>query len=147
MKLDAAEQLSSDQAVTDSDAYTESALDLGNVTPKRDIGAGEPMCLAFIVGTAAAGSTDTTDILAVDSANSNLSSHKILASRRIPNARLTAGSLHIVPIPPGAIQNRYFGGRTELGTGDTITWKAVYLAPLKDVAQYDRYYASGFTVD
>lgn len=147
MKLDAAENLSTDQAVTDTDAYTEVVLDLGNVTPKRDIGKGEPMCLAFVVGTAAAGSTDTTDIMAIQSVNSNGSSHKILASRRIANSRLTAGSIHIVPIPPGSIFERYFGGRTELGTGDTVTWKAVYLAPMKDVHQADVYQASGFTVD
>ena len=147
MILDDELKLGSAQAVTDTDAYmTNKIIDLGNVTPKRDLGAGEPMCLVFQVVVAADGSTDTTDLIAVDSENANLGSHEEVAKRRIPNADLVADSLHIVPIPPGAIDLRYFGGRVELGSGDTIT-VTCWLSLLKDVQQYDRYYASGVEVD
>jgi hypothetical protein len=146
MRLDDALKLGSSQAVTDTDAYmTNVILDHGNVTPKRDPYAGEPMCLVFQVGVAAAGSTDTTDFIAVQSANSNLSSHTEVAKRRIANALLTAGSLHIVPLPPGVQTTRYGGGRVELGSGDTVT-VSCWLAPLKDVQQYDRYYAPGSVI-
>jgi hypothetical protein len=146
MFLDVNEQLSSAQAVTDTDAYSENVKDLGNVDPERELGGGEPMVLAFVVDVAAAGSTDTTDLMAVCSANENLSSHKECASRRIANARLTAGSIHYVPVPPGSVVERFFGGRTELGSGDTIT-VSIYLIPQKLAQVQDPYYSTGIVVD
>ncbi len=140
-------KLGSAQAVTDTDAYmTNKILNLGNSTPKRDFGAGEEMCLVFMPTVAAAGSTDTTDLIAVHSDNDDLSSHAELAKRRVANAALTVGSIHVVPIPPGAVSKQYLGGRVELGTGDTITVNC-YVARLRDVPQADRYYQSGFEVE
>jgi hypothetical protein len=139
MFLDALNKLSAAQAVTDTDAYSTNTIDLGNTTPKREIGAGEPLCLMICVDVAAAGSTDTTDIMVVHSDNANLSSHAVLAQRRIAKALLTAGSRHFIPIPPGSVTKRYLGARYELGSGDTITVTA-YIVPqnmidvLKDYA-------------
>lgn len=147
MILDDELKLASVQAITDTDAYfTNKILNLGDVTPKRDFGAGEPLCILLQVNVAAAGSTDTTDLIAVQSENSNLSSHTEVIKRRIAKASLTASSFHILPIPPGVINLQYFGGRMELGSGDTITVSA-WLASLKDVVHLDKYYASGFVVD
>ena len=121
MILDALTQLADGLAVTDADSYTTYSYDLGNVDPKREVGTGEPLALVFSVGVAAAGSTDTCDFIAVQSANADLSSHTPLSTRRITIAALTVGSHHVIPIPPGSVSSRYIGGRVELGSGDTVT--------------------------
>jgi hypothetical protein len=145
MLLDAFEALArTPQDVTDTDAYTTNAKDLGSVTPNREIGAGEPLSIIFAVTTAAAGSTDTTDFLAVQSANANLSSHTELAVKRIANALLTAGALVVLPIPAGSVTARYIGGRVELGSGDTISIES-YIIPSSFVQSF-KAYASGFLV-
>lgn len=132
------------QDITDSDAYTTNTIDLEVADPQRDVFAGEPMSVVFIVTTAAAGSTDTTDFLAVNSANANLSSHAELAVRRVANANLTAGAIIDLPIGSNAPPLRYVGGRVELGSGDTVSIKA-YLIPSSFVQAF-RAQASGFLV-
>lgn len=144
MVLDDALKFGSNQAVVDPGAYmTNANYDNGVASPHPDLGAGEELCLVFMVDVAAAGSTDTTDLIAVQSTAQNLAGHTELAKRRIANANLTAGSLHIVPLPPGAVTKQYVGGRVELGAGDTIT-VSCWLARQKDVSQADPYYTSGF---
>lgn len=145
MYLDAQNLLASAQAVTDTDAYTTNTLDLGNVTPKRQIGTGVAMCLVFIVDVAAAGSTDTTDLIVVQSVNANLSSHDEVIKRRIANASLTAGSIHELDIPQGFPTKRYLGGRVELGTGDTLTISC-YILPRSLVDGFKAYYATGVLI-
>lgn len=125
-------------AVTDTDAYTTYAYDCGNVTPKNEVGNGEPLALVFSVDVAAAGSTDTTDLIFCQSVNANLSSHDALVTRRIANASLTAGSQHVISIPPGSVTKRYIGGRVELGTGDTVTVSCA-IVPQSFVGIYKSY--------
>jgi hypothetical protein len=152
MVLDALLQLSDAQAVTSADAYSTNTIDLGATTPVRQIGDGEPMALIISVDTAAAGDgspasfTDTFDFLAVQSANANLSSHTVMAQRRVPGAQLTAGAVVIVNIPPGRPTARYIGARYELGTDDTITVSA-WLAPLSFVQVLAKAYAKGYVID
>ena len=54
MILDKQNQLSDSQAFT-VDAVSTNTIDCGNPTPKNDIGAGEPMCIAVNVKVAATG--------------------------------------------------------------------------------------------
>lgn len=130
MILDKLLELSKAQAVTDADAYSTNTLDLGNVTPKREIGTGEPLALVVVVTTAAAASgapatfTNTFDFMAVQSVNANLSAHDVMAQRRVPAAELGAGKIVVVPIPPGRPTKQFIGARYELGTGDTISVSA-----------------------
>ena len=139
MIRDALAILASGQAVTDTDAYTDYSYDCGNTTTKRRIGTGEPLCLVFNVTTAAAGSTDTTDLKLVSATNAALSGSTItLVTRRIANASLSIGSTHVLPIPAGEPQQRYIGGRVELGSGDTITVDAA-IVPISDVGQVQHY--------
>jgi len=145
MILDEYTKLSDALAVTDADAYTDYSYDTGNVTPKREIGTGVPMCLVFTVMAAATGSTDTTDFMAITSANANLTSPLYLATRRIPNASLTLGTQWVVPLPSGATYRRYVGGKVELGTGDTITVD-VNLVPLANVSD-QAYYSDAVVFD
>jgi hypothetical protein len=146
MILDYLATLADTLAVTDSDAYTNYSYDLGNVTPKRAVGAGEPLCLMFTVDVAASGSTDTTDLIAVTSANASLTSHIELLSWRIANASLTAGSTWVIPFPAGKnLYRRYIGGRVELGSGDTITVSA-YIVPFSFCDSIETY-ADNVTYD
>lgn len=139
MILDALLELASAQAVTDSDAYTTYSVDLGNPTVKRRIGTGEPLAMIFCVDVAAAGSTDTTDFKVVSSTAEALATSTIaVVTRRIANASLTAGSIHVLPIPPGEPQQRYIGGRVELGSGDTIT-VSVYLVNQSGIGKFTHY--------
>jgi len=152
MILDALLQLSDAQAVTSADAYSTNTIDLGNVTPKREIGSGEPMALLINVTTAAAGDgtpasfTDTFDFMLVQSVNANLSSHTVIAQRRVAGALLTAGALVVIPIPPGTPTARYLGARYELGTDDTITVDA-WIAPMSFVPVLAKAYAKGYVID
>lgn len=151
MQLDKLAELSTLQAVTSADAYSDFSYDLGNVTPKRRIGTGEALSIVVIVTTAAAGDggsfTDTFDFIAVASANANLSSHLELIKRRIPGAKLTAGFAFDIPIPQVLYNTealRYLGARYELGTDDTITVSA-YLVPTSHVGAWLAY-AKGYSI-
>jgi hypothetical protein len=131
-------------SVTDTDAYTTYSIDLGDVTPKRDIGNGEPMAMVFTVDTAAAGSTDTTDFFVVVATSADLATGTVkLVTRRIANALLTLKSQHVLPIPPTSTPLRYLGGKVELGTGDTIT-VSVNIVPLSFVG-ISKSYADAIT--
>lgn len=149
MILDALLQLSDAQAVTSADAYSTNTIDLGDVTPKRQVGDGEPLALVVTVDVAAAADgasfTDTFDFMAVQSVNANLSSHDVMAQRRIPAAELVAGAVIVVPIPPGRPTKRYIGARYELGTDDTITVSA-WVLPMSFVFKL-KAYARGYVID
>jgi hypothetical protein len=139
MILDALTRLSDGLSVTDSDAYTDYSYDLASISPAREPGTGEPLALVFSVGVAASGSTDTTDLKVVTSTAAGLATSTIaLVTRRIANALLTAGSKHVLPIPPGSVTQRYIGGRVELGSGDTITVD-VDLVPMSFIGQNKAY--------
>src|SRR5688572_28726288 len=149
MILDAQTMLSDAQAVTSADAYSTNTYDTGDETPARRIGDGEPMCVVFCVDVAAGNDggsfTDTFDFLFVDSANANLSSHTVVAQRRVAAALLIAGAIIVVPIPPGTNAQRYVGGRYERGTDDTITVSA-WIVPQSFVSKLMTY-AKGYVVD
>lgn len=152
MVLDALLQLSDAQAVTSADAYSTNTVDLGDVTPKREVGTGEPLALIVTVDVAAAGDgapasfTDTFDFMAVQSANANLSSHDVMIQRRVAGADLVAGAVIILPLPPGRPTKRYIGARYELGTDDTITVSA-WFAPYNMVAHLAKAYRKGYVID
>jgi hypothetical protein len=142
MILDKLAQLSNAQAVTSADAYSDFSYDLGNVTPKRRIGTGEPLSIVIAVTTAAAADggsfTDTFDFIAIASANANLTSQVELNKRRIPAAALVAGFVFDLPIPQvfgSADALRYLGARYELGTDDTISVSA-WLVPTEHVGAW-----------
>ena len=140
MLRDALTQLADGQAFTAGTTYTTYCYDTGNTTPKRDMGAGEPLALVFSLGVAAAGSTDTTSFAATSgtSATNGATGAKELASAVIANALLTIGSQHVIVIPPSANIQRYIYGRVVLGSGDTVTCD-VDLMPLSMVPKQANY--------
>lgn len=123
MFLDALLLLSDAQALS-ATGFSTNTVDLGNVTPKRDIGVGEPMCVVFTVDVAAdvANGDETYTFQFVQSANANLSSPDVLAQVAIARATLVAGYGFILPIPEGLITKQYIGVQYTLGgTTPSIT--------------------------
>lgn len=146
MGPDVQNQLSDAQAIT-ADAVSTNTIDLGNATIKRSIGDGEPMCVLISVNVAADATTgDETYVFEfIQSANANLSSPDILSSRDIPRAQLTAGSAHVIGIPPKAITKQYIGMNYNVGgTTPTIT-VTTFVMPQKDIDTYVNY-AKGYTI-
>ena len=146
MILDAQTLLSDAQAVT-ADAVSTNTIDCGNPTVKNDIGSGEPMCVVIQVDVAADATTgDETYVFEfIQSANANLSSPTILASRDISRTLLTVGSIHVIAIPPRAITQRYIGLNYNVGgTTPTITC-TVWIAPMRDIDTPGTY-AKGYVI-
>lgn len=146
MYLDALLLLSDAQAFS-SDAASTNTIDLGNVTPKRNIGDGEPLAMCIGVDVAADFTTadETYEFQFIQSVNADLSSPTNLISRTIAASLLTAGTLHVIPIPAGAVTARYIGAFFNGGgTTPTIT-ATIWIAPLSMIQRF-QVYAKGYTV-
>lgn len=142
MILDALLQLSDAQALTSSDDYSTNTIDFGNVTPKRRVGAGEPLSAVVVIDVAAAGDggslTNAFDIALVESANENLGSHVDIITRVIPASLLVAGAMFEFPMPCDKPALRYVGMRYELGADDTLT-VSTYVMPRSMVQAWMAY--------
>ncbi len=145
MLLDALARLADGLAVTDTDAYTTYSYDTGNITPKNDLGPGEPMALIFTVGVAASVAADDFHFFLIAATSEDLASGTVkVLDRKVAGALLTAGSLVVLPIPPLLAPLRYIGGRLELGTSDTITVDA-YVVPMSFI-DARKTYADSLTI-
>lgn len=141
------ELLLCDAQAFDPDAASTNTIDLGNVTPKIDIGIGEPMVLCIQVDVAADHTTgnETFEFQFIQSANADLSSPDNLISRTIDYTLLTAGSVHYIPIPPGAITKRYIGMFFN-GGGTTPTITVTAWLALQSMIDKRAVYAKGYTI-
>ena len=139
--------LLSDAQAFSADAASTNTIDLGNVTPKRNFGDGEPMAMCISVDVAADATTgdETYEFQFIQSANADLTSPDILMARAIARADLTLGSLHVVPIPPGAVTKRYIGGFFN-GGGTTPTITATIWVTSQNMLQRYQSYAKGYTI-
>ena len=148
MLIDKLLKLGNAQDVTDADAYTTDVIDFGNPTVKRRVGNGEPLSLVFVVTTAPAGDsasiTDTIDFIAAQSVNENMSSHDEIIKRRVPASELVAGKVVEIPLPIDRPTKRWFAGRVELGTGDTISVTS-FLIPRDQVPAFVAY-SKGYAI-
>ena len=146
MRLDKLSELDSAHALT-ATAYSTNTIDLGNVSPKRDLGTGERLALLITVDVAA-DATDGDETYVFDfiqSANANLSSEDILVSMQVARATLVAGYKINVPIPPGVITKRYIGAKYVLGgTTPTITVSS-HVQPA-NMTEQQAAYARGYVV-
>lgn len=150
-----------DQLLLLSDAQAFSAtglstntIDLGNVTPKRQIGDGEPMAVTIVVDVAADFTTgdETYAFQVVQSAADTLTTPTILAAEAyiatgaLISTLLVAGYSMVLPIPAGMPLQRYLGLNLVLaGNTPTITITA-WLGPWKFTAVKPQTYAKGFTI-
>lgn len=144
MILDKQCQLSDAQAFS-ADAASTNSYDSG--AAGNEIASGEPLAMVLCVSVAADHTTgdETYEFQTIQSANSDLSSPDILASRTILYSDLTAGSIHVLPIPAGAKTKRYLGMYFNGGgTTPTVT-ASVYILPLSSVQKY-KAYPNGYTI-
>lgn len=108
MILDALLQVSSAQQVT-ANAVSENSIDLGDVTPKRSIAAGEPMVFAVTIK-AAGTNTGSLVVNAIQATAADLGTAVvILGTVNLATADLAAGQTHIVAISQGPTRTRYIG--------------------------------------
>lgn len=128
MIIDSQNVFSSAQAITASGAST-NLIDLG---ADNNLGIGEAMAVVITVDTAADGTTtDETYKFGVQADdNSSFSSPATVVERTIGYAALTAGSKHVIPIPPDTSMERYVRLYATLGgTTPSITFSA-HLMPM-----------------
>lgn len=146
MILDVQNQASDTQAVT-ADAVSTNAIDLGNPTVKNEIGGGEPMAMVIGIDVAADFTTgDETYVFElIQSANANLSSPDILASRAIVAGSLTVGSYHVIGVPPKSVTKRYLGMNYNTGGTSPSVTVSTWLVPQKNVDSFLAY-AKGYTI-
>lgn len=146
MILDILNVVSDAQALT-ATALSDKSIDLGNVTPKRRVGTGEPMTFMVQVDVAADHTTgnETYQVDIVQSDNADLSAADVIESRIISYADLTAGSVQYIDLPAKTPTKRYLGLQYTLGgTTPTITLTAA-LQP-KSMIEAKTDYASGFAL-
>lgn len=144
MKVDALNQLSDAQAFT-ATAFSTNTYDSDSAG--NDMSIGEELVLALAVDVAADFTTtdETYTIELVQSANANLSSPDVLASRTILAADLSAGSTHYLPLPQGSKSKRYLGYRATLGgTTPSVTLTA-FLQPASMIDK-QKFYPNNYTI-
>lgn len=145
MILDALLRLSDNQALTAGTVVSTNSVDLGDVTPKRDVGIGEPIAIIVAVDVAPDGTTDTFSFDTIGATNGALTAGVVQHVRRtIPKAKLVAGALVVLDVPPG-MDERYLGVRYVVGAGDTISVSA-FVVP-RSFIQYVKNYARGYVID
>ena len=143
MIIDSQNLLSDAQALTASAAST-NIVDLGS---DRNIGIGKSMAVVITVDVAADGTTtDETYTFAVQADdNAAFSSAANVVSRTIGYASLTAGSQHVLPIPPDTSMERYLRLYATLGgTTPSVTITAD-LKPM-DMIQNDGVYPKNYPI-
>lgn len=143
MILDAHNMLSDAQAVT-ADATSANVIDLSQ---GKNLGDGEPMAILLCVDVAADATTgdETYEFEVHTDDNAAMSSSTELVAKTIAAAALTAGSKHVIPIPPGAVFERYLALKYDVGgTTPTITASA-YLVPMANIDKF-KAYADGITI-
>jgi len=140
--------LLSDAQAVSSTGYSTNTIDLGNVTPKREIATGEPMEVVITVDTAAdtASGNETYQFNFVQSANANLTSDDDLVTRIIAGSALTAGSVHRLPVPAGSVTKRYIGLEYVLGGTTPSVTVTAFLQPAAMGESPKTYYADGITI-
>lgn len=117
-----------------------------------EVGRGNPLCIALAVTVAAkvSGGTETYQFDVIQSAGADLSSPDILASFPFTNAlaasSLVAGSLIVMPIPPGSLAapKRYLGYQESGTNTPTITCTA-WITTMDQVQKF-RAYATNIIV-
>lgn len=157
MFIDAQTQLWNATALTTS-AYSTNSYDLGAVPSNGsangeavDPSAGEPLGMVISVGVAATHSgTETYQWEVTQSASSTASSSPdTLVTVAFTTAQsatlLAAGTVIVVPIPPGSVSKRYLSGHYTSANSASITITA-WIAPLSMI-QKQHYYTSAIVVN
>lgn len=144
MILDALVKVSAAQQVT-ADAVSTSSVDTGNTTPKRKMGAGEPMAYVMAI-TAVGTNSGSSKVQAIMSAAAALSAPVIIGEVDLAAGDLVAGKVVIVPLGQGPTDLRYHGMNHDItGTVD-YTVDAYGPLPLSFCIGIAQIYAKGYTI-
>lgn len=147
MYLDALLLVSDAQAFTGA-AVSTSSIDLGNTTPKRSIGTGEPVGFAFQVDVAASATTVKLEIIMATDAALTAGIVVLNEETRLA-ADLPLGGLLYLGIPPGepaAGFLRFIGVRvTPAGGAATVTLSS-WLTSFALFSVASKAYAKGYTI-
>lgn len=122
MFLDALTLVSDAQAFGAA-AVSTNSIDLGNITPKREIGTGEPVGFAFQIDVS--GTVANSLVEVISATDAALTAGIIVESSLvILLAAALAGALFFVPIPQGRPTQRFLGIRvtTAGGTISATSW-------------------------
>lgn len=122
MYLDAFLRVSNAQAFGAAAVSTDS-IDLGNVTPKRQIATGEPMGFGIAVTTA--GTVAATLMEVISATDAALTAGILVhSSRNVPLAETVLGALFFLPLGSGGPTQRFCGVRltTAGGTISATAW-------------------------
>lgn len=144
MFLDSQLLFSDAQAVT-ADAASTNYVDLG--VTGRGLFEGEPMAVVLQIDVAADGTTtdETYEFQVETDDDSAFGSPTDLLAHSIGYAALTAGSLHVLPVPVNSAFERYVRVYYNVGgTSPSVTVTA-FLQPLSMVYKY-RAYADNITI-
>lgn len=140
MILDKLCQLCDSQAFTTDDLCTYSYDDGAAISR----GAGEPLAIMINVEVAGTGA-GAYEFQAIQSAAANLGSEVVMASYQPLEAALTAGSIHILDIPPMGTPLRYKGLKFNNVSGSTSVTISAYIGPRSFIHAW-KAYADGFTI-
>lgn len=133
-----AQLLFSDAQAVSADAASTNYVDLGVA---RNLMEGEPMAFVIQVDVAADGTTtdETYEFQVETDDNSSFSSATDLVAHSIGYASLTAGSIHVLPVPVSSAFERYVRLYYNVGgTSPSVTVTA-FLQPLSMVQKYKHY--------
>lgn len=139
--------------VDDAHAYTGAAvsqrsIDLGDITPKRNIGTGKPVGFAFFADVLADSTTVKLEV--ITTTDEALSAGIIvLAEQTRLAADLPAGGALFMQLPPQgptAGYLRYIGVRCTPAGGNATVTLTVALMPLSMFSVKAKAYAKGYTI-
>lgn len=141
MYVDAFLRVSNAQAFGAAAVSTDS-IDLGNVTPKRQIGTGEPMGFGIAVTTAGTVAATLFEIISATDA-ALTTAILVHATMTVPLAQTTIGALFFLGLPQGTPTQRYLGIRatTAGGTISATAWLTANDLFSIGAAHYARNYA------
>lgn len=137
-----------DAVALDADAVSTNFIDLGNVTPKIDIGGGQPMCFVLQVDVSADHTTgnETFEFQILQDAASDGNTADVLVKFPFTYDQLTAGiAPKILPVPPGFVTKRYLGLKHD-GTGTTPTITVTAFLTMMNMVDALKIYAKGFVI-
>lgn len=144
MFIDALGLVADAQAFTGAATLSVGSIDLGNVTPKREIGSGEPIGFAFSIDVAAgAGSTVLLEVVQATTADLG-TSLDVIATLSLAAADVTAGKLFFLAIPPGFPTKRFIGIRETSSSGTTTVTLTSWLTAQSLFAVLAKSYAKGY---
>lgn len=125
-------------------AVSTDSVDLGNVTPKREIGTGEVVGFGIVVTTSATVAATLFEVISATDA-ALTTSIVVHASLSVPLVTAVAGFSTFLALPPGTPTQRYLGVRTTTA-GGTISITA-WLTSQQLFSILAKSYAKGYTVN